>query len=208
VLLAFRDFLRKLFRPVSANDFPRSRDAHYFLQAILPNFRDFDLFYERIREESLHFTPCSDLSFAYRDRIDRFAKYAFDESRFVHAMPGIMEGYRIAFTKEGLLLPDARLHQLLYYQDQLILINARLPYRPGFDPDTPPLETMVGPIHLPIGMDAQKPFLTIGYRDHAGRMLWYESEVNQHLRFLVDPQGLKNLIDEAHRQFNLSNPPR
>jgi hypothetical protein len=37
-------------------------------------------------------------------------------------------------------------------------------------------------------------------------MLWYESEVNQHLRFLVDPQGLKNLIDEAHRQFNLSNP--
>ena len=208
MLFRFRDFIRRLFPPVSSNDFPRSRDAHYFLQAILPNIRDFDLFQERIHEESLNFTPSSDLGFAYRDQINRFENYAFDETRFVHSMPGIMEGYRIAFTKEELLLPDARLHQLLYYQDKLILIDARLPYRPGLHPDSPPLETKVGPIHLPSGDDALKPFLTIGYRDHAGRMVWYESEVNQHIRFLVDPQGLKDLIDEAHRQFNLSNPVR
>jgi len=204
LLFKLQRLLQRILGTNSDNDFPRSRDSHYILQAILPNIRDFDLFYERICEDSLEFTPSADLKIAYSYQIDRYVNYFYDNKRFVHAMPGIIENYRIAFTNEPLLLPDARLHQLLYFQDQLMLIDARIPYRPGNQPDTLALETKVGPLKLPTVEESKRPFLAKGFRDHAGRMLWYESEVNQHLRFLVNPKALQDLLEQAHRQINLS----
>jgi hypothetical protein len=165
------------------------------LLANLPEFRHFD---EEWDEQSLSLTPSGDLHAAFETELLLFESYEYHPERFVHSMPGLVEGFRVAFTNRRILTRHTRMHQLLYFKDQLVLVDAKIN---SMDPDgtvdeAPALVTPVGNLDWPHPKAPQVRSVQ-GFRDAQGRRLSLHNEVNLHLRFLVNPALFKELVQAA-----------
>jgi hypothetical protein len=90
------------------------------------------------------------------------------------------------------------LHQLLYFKDQLVLVDAKInPMDPdGTVDNAPALVTPVGNLDWPHPKAPQVRSVQ-GFRDAQGRRLSLHNEVNLHLRFLVNPALFKELVQAA-----------
>jgi hypothetical protein len=113
-------------------------------------------------------------------------------------MPGLIEDFRVAFSGRRILTKHARLHQLLYFRNSLVLVDAKIN---SMDPDgtvdeAPALVTPVGNLDWPHPKAPQVRSVQ-GFRDAQGRRLSLHNEVNLHLRFLVNPALFKELVRAA-----------
>lgn len=189
-------------RGSSPKDFPRSRDVHYIPRLLLANLPEFRHFDEEWEEQTRSFTPCGDLHLAFETEIAAFETYEYHPERLVHSMPGLVDGYRVAFTNRRLITRHARMHQLLYFKDRLVLIDAKInPLEPdGTVDETIHQATPVGNLLWPHPKAPEVPEVQ-GFRDAQGRRLSLHNEVNLHLRFLVNPALFQELVAvaaEAH----------
>jgi hypothetical protein len=185
-------------RHSAPKDFPRSRDVHYVPRLLLANLPEFKHFDEEWDEQSLSLTPSGDLHAAFETELLPFESYEYHPERFVHSMPGLVEGFRVAFTNRRILTRHARMHQLLYFKDQLVLVDAKIN---SMDPDgtvdeAPALVTPVGNLDWPHPKAPQVRAVQ-GFRDAQGRRLSLHNEVNLHLRLLANPGLFKELVQAA-----------
>jgi hypothetical protein len=113
-------------------------------------------------------------------------------------MPGLVDDFRVAFSGRRILTKHSRLHQLLYFKDQLVLVDAKInPMDPdGTVDNAPALVTPVGNLDWPHPKAPQVRSVQ-GFRDAQGRRLSLHNEVNLHLRFLVNPALFKELVRAA-----------
>jgi len=165
------------------------------LLANLPEFRHFD---EEWEEQTLAFTPCGDLHAALETGIQPFKSYEYDPQRFVHSMPGPVDEMRVAFSGRRILTKHSRSHQLLYFKDQLVLVDAKINPMDtdGAVAEAPHLETPVGNLDWPHPKAPQVRAVQ-GFRDAQGRRLSLHNEVNLHLRYLANPGLFKELVRAA-----------
>lgn len=199
---SFWSWLGRGGRGSAPKDFPRSRDVHYIPRLLLANLPEFRHFDEEWQEQSLSFTPCGDLHLAYESEIASFENYEYHTERFVHSMPGLVDEYRVAFTNRHLITRHARLHQLLYFRDRLVLIDAKInPLEPeGKVDETEHQATPVGNLPWPHPKAPNIPSIQ-GFRDAQGRRLSLHNEVNLHLRFLVNPALFQELVEAAAKTY-------
>ena len=185
-------------RHSAPKDYPRSRDVHYIPRLLLANLPEFRHFDEEWEEQNLSFTPCGDLHAAFETELLPFESYEYDPERFVHSMPGLVDDFRVAFSGRRILTKHSRLHQLLYFKDQLVLVDAKInPMDPdGSVDNAPALVTPVGNLDWPHPKAPQVRSVQ-GFRDAQGRRLSLHNEVNLHLRFLVNPALFKELVQAA-----------
>jgi len=179
-------------------DFLRSKDVHYIPRLLLTNLQEFRHFDEVWEESSFSFSPCGDLHAAFETGIQPFESYEYDPQRFVHSMPGPVDEMRVAFSGRRILTKHARLHQLLYFKDQLVLVDAKINSMAldgTIDGETH-LATPVGSLSWPNPTGPSVPVVQ-GFRDALGRRLSLHNEVNLHLRFLVNPALFKELVQAA-----------
>jgi hypothetical protein len=165
---------------------------------LLTNLQEFRHFDEVWEEQTLAFTPCGDLHAALETGFRPFETYEYDPERYVHSMPGLIEDFRVAFSGRRILTKHARLHQLLYFRNSLVLVDAKIN---SMDPDgtvheAPALVTPVGNLDWPHPKAPQVRSVQ-GFRDALGRRLSLHNEVNLHLRFLVNPALFKELVQAA-----------
>jgi len=191
-------WLRLRGNGAAPKDFPRSKDVHYIPRLLLANLPEFRHFDEEWEEQTLAFTPCGDLHAALETGFRPFETYEYDPERYVHSMPGLVEDFRVAFTNRRILTRHARMHQLLYFKGQLVLVDAKIN---SMDPDgtvdeAPALVTPVGNLDWPHPKAPQVRSVQ-GFRDAQGRRLSLHNEVNLHLRFLVNPALFKELVRAA-----------
>ena len=185
-------------RHSAPKDYPRSRDVHYIPRLLLANLPEFRHFDEEWDEQNLSFTPCGDLHAGFETELLPFESYEYDPECFVHSMPGLVDDFRVAFSGRRILTKHARLHQLLYFRNSLVLVDAKIN---SMDPDgtvdeAPALVTPVGNLDWPHPKAPQVRSVQ-GFRDAQGRRLSLHNEVNLHLRFLVNPALFKELVRAA-----------
>ena len=125
MLKAFLSIFGTGGRHSAPKDFPRSRDVHYVPRLLLANLPEFKHFDEEWDEQSLSLTPSGDLHAAFETELPPFESYEYHPERFVHSMPGLVEDFRVAFTNRRILTRHARMHQLLYFKDQLVMVDAK-----------------------------------------------------------------------------------
>jgi hypothetical protein len=185
-------------RHSAPKDFPRSRDVHYVPRLLLANLPEFKHFDEEWDEQSLSLTPSGDLHAAFETELLPFESYEYHPERFVHSMPGLVEDFRVAFTNRRILTRHARMHQLLYFKDQLVLVDAKINPMDtdGTVAEAPHLETPVGNLDWPHPKAPQVRAVQ-GFRDAQGRRLSLHNEVNLHLRLLANPGLFKELVQAA-----------
>jgi len=191
-------WLRLRGNGAAPKDFPRSKDVHYIPRLLLANLPEFRHFDEEWEEQTLAFTPCGDLHAALETGIRPFETYEYDPERFVHSMPGLIEDFRVAFSGRRILTKHARLHQLLYFRNSLVMVDAKINSMAldgTIDGETH-LATPVGSLSWPNPTGPSVPAVQ-GFRDALGRRLSLHNEVNLHLRFLVNPALFKELVQAA-----------
>ena len=185
-------------RHSAPKDYPRSRDVHYIPRLLLANLQEFRHFDEEWDEQNLSFTPCGDLHAAFETELLPFESYEYDPERFVHSMPGLVDDFRVAFSGRRILTKHARLHQLLYFRNSLVMVDAKINSMAldgTIDGETH-LATPVGSLSWPNPTGPSVPVVQ-GFRDALGRRLSLHNEVNLHLRFLVNPALFKELVQAA-----------
>jgi len=190
-------------RHSAPKDFPRSRDVHYVPRLLLANLPEFKHFDEEWGEQNLSFTPCGDLHAAFETELLPFESYEYHPEHFVHSMPGLVEYFRVAFTNRRILTRHTRMHQLLYFKNQLVLVDAKInPMDPdGTVDEAPALVTPVGNLDWPHPKAPQVRSVQ-GFRDAQGRRLSLHNEVNLHLRYLANPGLFKELVQAATKAHN------
>jgi hypothetical protein len=198
MLKAFLSILGLGGRQSTPKDFPRSRDVHYVPRLLLANLPEFKHFDEEWDEQSLSLTPSGDLHAAFETELLPFESYEYHPERFVHSMPGLVDDFRVAFTNRRILTRHARMHQLLYFKDQLVMVDAKInPMDPdGTVDEAPKLLTPVGAMDWP-HPNAPQVRSVQGFRDAQGRRLSLHNEVNLHLRYLASPGLFKELVQVA-----------
>ena len=107
-------------------DFPRSKDSKFINKLILANRPDFGLMRDSLALKTPAFSPCTSLLDAYAETLKHYETYTYDPQRLVHSIPGLIDGFRVAFTRHPLLVQSAKYHQLLYFKNELWMVDARI----------------------------------------------------------------------------------
>lgn len=188
-------------------DFPRSRDVHYIPRLLLTNTSVFQQFADEWSKQTESFIPCEDLLEAYQTEISPFENYEYHTKRFVHSMPGQVTHYRVAFTHTRLITKLARMHQLIYFRERLVLIDAKMNAQAtdGTLENQPQLPTPYGNLRFPHPKAPEIPSFQ-GFRDSKGRWLALHHDVNLHLRFLVNPALFAEMVQTANQDLLMTRP--
>lgn len=107
-------------------DFPRSKDSKFINKLILANHPDFGMLRDSLKVKVPEFNFCTSLRDAYSETLKPYETYTYDPQSLVHSIPGLIDGFRVAFTRHPLLVQSAKYHQLLYYKNELWMVDARI----------------------------------------------------------------------------------
>lgn len=109
-----------------SKDFPRSKDSKFINKLILANRPDFGILRDSLKVKVPEFNFCTSLRNAYSETLQPYETYTYDPQRLIHSIPGLIDGFRVAFTRHPLLVQSAKYHQLLYYRNELWMVDARI----------------------------------------------------------------------------------
>lgn len=166
-------------------------DTRHLSKSVLYHYHEIRQYGLKIPSLRHNLQDLPDLEKRFNETLASFLELDIANPAFSKTIPGIRPDIVHAFTRQDLLTTYAKRHQLIYFRDRLLVINAKLSRLPmDTDKDRLVINTLAGPI---------RPFIPgkQGYciQDN-GSILHCFEDVNLHLRYLINPEAYQTMLQD------------